>query len=157
MWDVSYRRQMLQVSLRMFLRLLDITQWIELSFCFVHYLGVLFALTVTFVRIALHLNRILTINLFVDRWVIVLNQEFSSLFSSSSLSSLLSWSLSWSLSSSSSLLSSGSLTFLPCDVLYASITEQITGKWNLIVLYNKYMKKCISKDLLNFPGEFSGH
>ena len=54
--------------------------------------------------------------------------------------------------------SSGSLMFLPrCDVLCASITEQTTGKWNLFVLYNKYMKKYISKDLLNFPGEFSGH
>ena len=54
--------------------------------------------------------------------------------------------------------SSGSLMFLPCcDVLCASITEQTTGKWNLFVLYNKYMKKHISKDFLNFPGEFSGH
>ena len=36
--------------------------------------------------------------------------------------------------------------FLPrCDVLCASITEQTTGKWNLFVLYKKY----ISKDLLN--------
>ena len=44
------------------------------------------------------------------------------------------------------------------DVLCASITEQTeTGKWNLFVLYNKYVKKYISKDLLNFPGEFLGH
>ena len=42
--------------------------------------------------------------------------------------------------------SSGLLMFLPrCDVLCASITEQTTGKWNLFVLYKKY----ISKDLLN--------
>ena len=47
--------------------------------------------------------------------------------------------------------------FLPCDVLFASITEQTTEKWNLFVLYNKYMNKYISKDLLNFPGEFLGH
>ena len=41
--------------------------------------------------------------------------------------------------------------FLPrCDVICASITEQTTEKWNLFVLYNKYMKKYISKDLLNF-------
>ena len=47
--------------------------------------------------------------------------------------------------------------FLPhCDVLCASITEQTMEKWNLSVLYNKYMKKYISKDLLNFPEEFSG-
>ena len=46
--------------------------------------------------------------------------------------------------------SSGSLMFLTrCDVLCASITEQTTGKWNLFVLYNKYMKKIF--------GEFSGH
>ena len=43
-----------------------------------------------------------------------------------------------------------------CDVVCASITEQTTGKWNLFVIYNKYMKKYISKDLLNFPGEFWG-
>ena len=50
-----------------------------------------------------------------------------------------------------------SLMFLPrCDVLCASITEQTKGKWKLFVLYNKYMKKYISKHLLNFPGEFSG-
>ena len=54
--------------------------------------------------------------------------------------------------------SSGSLMFLPrCDVLCASITEQTTAKWNLFVLYSKYMKKYISKDLLNFPGEISGN
>ena len=53
---------------------------------------------------------------------------------------------------------SGSLMFLPRgNVLCASITEQTTGKWNLFVLYNKYKNKYISKDLLNFPGEFSGH
>ena len=50
------------------------------------------------------------------------------------------------------------MMFLPCcDALYASITEQTTGKWNLFVLYNKYMKKYILKDLLNFPEEFLGH
>ena len=46
--------------------------------------------------------------------------------------------------------SRGSQMFLPCcDVLYscASITEQTTAKWNQFVLYNKYMKKYISKDL----------
>ena len=36
----------------------------------------------------------------------------------------------------------GRLMFLPrCDVVCASITEQTTGKWNLFVLYNKYIKK----------------
>ena len=50
--------------------------------------------------------------------------------------------------------------FLPrCDVLCASITEQSTGKWNLFVLYNKYMKK--KKHFkrfteLNFLGNFRG-
>ena len=48
--------------------------------------------------------------------------------------------------------------FLPrCDDLScASITEQTTGKWNLFALYNKYMKKYISKDLLNFSGGIFG-
>ena len=54
--------------------------------------------------------------------------------------------------------SSGTLMFLQrCDVLWASITEQTTENWIILVLYNKYMKKYISKDLLNFPEEFSGH
>ena len=53
--------------------------------------------------------------------------------------------------------SSVSLMFLPrCDVLCASITEQTTTKWNLFVLYNKYMKKYSPKDLLNFPWEIFG-
>ena len=39
-----------------------------------------------------------------------------------------------------------SLMFLPrCDVLCAYITEQTTGKWNLFVLYNKYIKNTFQK------------
>ena len=41
--------------------------------------------------------------------------------------------------------------------LYASITEQRTEKYNFLFYSINTWNKCIPKDLLNFPVEFSAH